>query len=108
MDRSNPLFEKSTAQRRYYACTDNSIGGAILFDKGKIKNHISESSNLREFSNLDDAEDFVMKRNPDILLRRIENLEEENNKLTVKMEKENLEKTRRIESLKSKIKKLRI
>ena len=49
-----------------------------------------------------------MKRNPDILLRRIENLEEEKKKLTVQMEKDNIEKTKRIDSLKNKIKKLRI
>ena len=53
------------------------------------------SNNLQEFSTLDDAEDFIMKRNPDYLLRRIENLEEENNK----RQKQNIEQARQIELL---------
>ena len=79
--RNDNQRENPTALKQYYACTDRSIGAAILFDQGKVKNHIEDSKNLQAFSSLDDAEDFIMERNPEILLRRIQNLEQENNEL---------------------------
>ena len=91
--RNDNQRENATALNQYYACTDRSIGAAILFDQEKVKNHIEDSKNLQAFSSLDDAEDFIMERNPEILLRRIENLEEEKNELA-----------KRNESLKNQIK----
>ena len=73
--------QNATAPKQYYACTDSSIGAAILFDQEKVKDHIKDSKNLQAFSSLDDAEDFIMERNPETLLRRIENLEGEKNEL---------------------------
>ena len=80
-DRNDNQRENATALNQYYACTDRSIGAAILFDHEKAKDHIKDSKNLQAFSSLDDAEDFIMERNPEILLRRIQNLEEEKNEL---------------------------
>ena len=79
--RNDNQRENVTAFNQYYACTDRSIGAAILFDQEKVKDYIKDPKNLQAFSSLDDAEDFIMERNPEILLRRIQNLEEENNKL---------------------------
>ena len=91
--RNDNQRENPTALKQYYACTDASIGAAILFDHEKVKDYIKDSKNVQVFSSLDDAEDFIMERNPEILLRRIENLEEEKNELA-----------KRNESLKNQIK----
>ena len=79
-------YENTPAPKQYYACTDRSIGAAIIFDQEKAKNLIKDSKNLQAFSSLDDAEDFIMERNPEILLRRIQNLEEEKNELAKRNE----------------------
>ena len=80
--------------KRSRAMTDE--GDYIQYDPAKCMNYRQDSSNLREFSALDDAEEFVREMNPENMLRRIENLEEQ----IVQMKKENIENANQIESLK--------
>ena len=72
-----PDNQLENAPRKFYACTDNVIGPAILFDPEKFKDHITDPEDLQAFANVDDAEDFIVKKNGDrkILRRRAENLE---------------------------------
>lgn len=84
--RNDNQRENATALKQYYACPDTSIGAAILFDHEKAKNHIKDSKNLQASSSLVDVEDFIMERNSEILLRRIQNLEEEKNELAKRNE----------------------
>ena len=53
------------------------IGPAILFDPEKFKDHITDPEDLQVFSDLDEAKDFIMKKDKDkkTLRRRAENLE---------------------------------